>query len=112
MPGASEGCSLIATTPQKPGLSKQEHTLKALLRRARRASEAQEIAATPQEKAAVRMLLLPAAIRHAQDNLRRLPKYTTICGCRVYVSSSLAGEVFVFAARDGVMVASSNPFRV
>jgi hypothetical protein len=92
--------------------SKQERILKALLKRVRRAHEAGEVGATAEEREAVKTLLLPAAIRHAQDNRPRLPQYVVLCGSRVFVKVTLSGQVFVFAERDGVPVVASNPFRV
>ncbi len=99
-------------TRNPPASSKQERMLKNLLKRARRAHEAKEVVATAEEREAVKTLLLSAAIRHAQDNLRRLPQYVVLCGSRVFVKTTLTGQVFVFAERDGVPVAASNPFRL
>lgn len=91
--------------------ARQENAIKALLRRARRNGHAGTVSATDYEMEAVQALLLPAAISHARSNAKKLPQYAVLCGCRVFLSTSLAGEVFVYTDRGGFPIAASRPFR-
>lgn len=86
-------------------------TLRRVLKRARRACTASEVYLTPADYRVVHDNLIPAAIAYAQGNGRRLPAFAVLCGCRVFLRTSIAGEVIVSPGRDAVPLAMSGPFR-
>ena len=85
--------------------------LRPVVKRARKAHTAADVRATDAELRAIREKLLPAAISYALNNGRRLPAFAVLCGCRVFVRTSIAGEVIVSPAPDAVPLAMSNPWR-
>lgn len=87
-------------------------TLRRVLKRARKASEAADVRPTPAEVRAIREKLIPAAIAHARANERRLPAFAVLCGCRVFLRTTMYGAVVVQPDRDGVPLAMSGAMRV
>lgn len=87
-------------------------TLRCVLKRARKASEATDVHPTPAEVRAIREKLIPAAIAYAQANEPRLPGFVVLFGCRVFLRTTAYGAVVVLPDRDGVPVAMSGAMRV
>lgn len=85
--------------------------LRRVLKRARKASPAGDVCPTDAEVRAIREKLIPAAISYALANGRRLPAFAVLCGCRVWVRFSIAGEVIVAPDRDAAPLAMSAPWR-
>lgn len=85
--------------------------LRRVLKRSRGAA-AGALRITSTEARAIQEALLPAAIRYAQDHERRLPRFASLCGCRVFVWVNMAGQVGIAADRNAVPLAMSSPQRV
>jgi len=87
-------------------------TLRRVLKRARAAQTAADVRVTPAERLALLENLLPAAIAHARANERRRAHYAVLCGCRVFVRTTVYGAVIVSPDKDAAPVAMSNAMRV
>lgn len=87
-------------------------TLRRVLRRARHAQAAADVRATPDEVRAIRHALMPAALAYARTHERRLPAFVVLCGCRVFIRTTVYGAVVVSPDKDAVPLASSGPMRV
>ena len=85
-------------------------TLRRVLKRSRNAA-AGCLRLTSAESRAVQNELLPAAIRYAQAHGRRLPRFASLCGCRVFVWVNMAGQVGVAADQAAAPLAMSAPWR-
>lgn len=84
--------------------------LRRVLKRSRNAA-AGSLRLTAAEARAVQDALLPNAIRYAQAHGRRLPRFASLCGCRVFVWVNLAGQVGVAADQNAAPLAMSAPWR-
>lgn len=108
-PGKSYSRGNVAAPRSQADITK---TLRRVLKRARKAETAADVCPTSAEIHAVREKLIPAAIAHARANERRLPAFAVLCGCRVFVRTTVYGAVVVQPDRDGVSLAMSGAIQI